>query len=136
MPRLVVAGRRGRVRHVADYDRDGNIYVDVRRQEGLPHYLTTLAHEKSPSATTRTTAQPTGGPGFSTPVQVDRDAVRTTVFPWLTAGRRAGRVAVAFYGTPSDGNPNVGTFKARWDVYVNQSLERARPALDPPRSAR
>ena len=31
--------------------------------------------------------------------QVDRDAVRTTVFPWIAAGGAPGRVAVAFYGT-------------------------------------
>jgi hypothetical protein len=58
----------------------------------------------------------------SAPSQVDRDAVRTTVFPWIAAGGAPGRVAVAFYGTSQDGDPNVGEFKAAWDVYVNQSL--------------
>jgi hypothetical protein len=43
------------------------------------------------------------------------------VFPWIAAGGKPGRVAVAFYGTPQDGNPNTGDFKAAWDVYVNQS---------------
>ena len=53
-----------------------------------------------------TTSQkaPTKNPGFSTPVQVDRNAVRTTVFPWLVAEGAPGRVAVTFYGTESDGN--------------------------------
>jgi hypothetical protein len=59
----------------------------------------------------------------STPSQVDRDAVRTTVFPWIAAGGAPGRVAVAFYGTTQDGDPNTGEFKAAWDVYVNQSLD-------------
>ena len=66
----------------------------------------------------------------STPVQVDRDAVRTTVFPWVAAGGAPGRVAVAFYGTTSDGDPNTGDFKAAWNVYVNQSLN----ALDASRT--
>ena len=75
--------------------------------------------------------EPTTNPGFSRPVQVDRGNVRSTVFPWLTAGPAPGRVAVAFYGTESDGNPNLGTFDASWDVYVNQSLN-ALTASSPP----
>src|SRR5205823_10872044 len=46
--------------------------------------------------------EPTVDPGFSPPVQVDRDEVHTTVFPWVAAGGAAGRVAVAYYGTASD----------------------------------
>ena len=63
-------------------------------------------------------------------MQVDRDAVRTTVFPWVAAGGAPGRVAVAFYGTTSDGDPNSGDFNAAWNVYVNQSLN----ALDATRT--
>jgi hypothetical protein len=74
--------------------------------------------------------QPVVNPGWSTPVQVDRNDVRTTVFPWVAAGGAAGRVAVAFYGTTSDGDPNSGDFDAAWDVYVNQSLN----ALDAART--
>src|SRR5581483_11727184 len=69
------------------------------------------------------TKQPTGNIGFSDPVQVDRNAVRATVFPWIAAGGAPGRVAVAFYGTTQDGDPNTGNFKAAWNVYVNQSLD-------------
>jgi hypothetical protein len=58
----------------------------------------------------------------STPSQVDRDEVHTTVFPWIAAGGAAGRVAVAFYGTDQDGDPNTSDFLAAWNVYVNQSL--------------
>ena len=61
-------------------------------------------------------------PGFSAPTQVDRDAVRTTLFPWVTAGGAPGRVAVVFIGTESNGDPNSGNFKASWDIYVNQSV--------------
>jgi hypothetical protein len=60
---------------------------------------------------------------FTAPVQVDRDAVRSTVFQWVTAGGAPGRVAVVFAGTETDGNPNTGTFNASWDIYVNQSLD-------------
>ncbi|HMC71967.1 MAG TPA: hypothetical protein VKJ07_22615, partial [Mycobacteriales bacterium] len=31
------------------------------------------------------------------------------------------------YGTTQDGDPNVGSFKAAWDVYVNQSLSPLAP---------
>jgi hypothetical protein len=61
--------------------------------------------------------------GNGAPVQLDRDRVGTTVFPWVAAGGAPGRVAVAFYGTESDGDPNTNSFKAAWDVYVNQSLD-------------
>jgi len=59
---------------------------------------------------------------FAAPVQVDRDAVRSTVFAWLTAGGAPGRIAVVFAGTETDGIRNSGNFKASWDIYVNQSL--------------
>jgi hypothetical protein len=65
---------------------------------------------------------PTVSADANAPVQVDRDAVRTTVFPWVAAGGADGRVAVAFYGTTSDGDPNTGEFKGAWNVYVSQSL--------------
>jgi hypothetical protein len=64
------------------------------------------------------------------PLQVDRDSVRTTVFPWVAAGGAPGRVAVTFYGSTADGDPNSGDFKAAWDVYVNQSVN----ALDATRT--
>ena len=60
-------------------------------------------------------------------MQVDRDGVRSTVFQWVTAGGAPGRVAVVFAGTETDGNPNSGTFKATWDIYVNQSLNANAP---------
>jgi hypothetical protein len=74
--------------------------------------------------------EPTVDAGFSTPIQVDRDRVRTTVFPWVAAGGAPGRVAVAFYGATADGDPNSGDFKAAWNVYVNQSVN----ALDATRT--
>jgi hypothetical protein len=108
---------------VADNDNQGNIYLTYGDKNRFHSWLTTLAADKLKDCTGNTTDQPTVDPGWSTPVQVDRGNVGTTVFPWLAAGGEPGRVAVAFYGTESDGDPNTGTFKASWDVYVNQSLD-------------
>ncbi|MEA2313220.1 MAG: hypothetical protein QOE28_3188, partial [Solirubrobacteraceae bacterium] len=109
---------------VSDNDRDGNIYLTYADKKGFHSYLTTLTHDKLASCTGANDADTATltNPGWSAPVQVDRGNVRSTVFPWLAAGGEPGRVAVAFYGTESDGDPNDGAFKASWDVYVNQSL--------------
>jgi hypothetical protein len=53
--------------------------------------------------------------------RVNRDRVETTVMPWLVAGDK-GRVAVAFFGTESIGNPDSGSFKASWYPYVGMSV--------------
>jgi hypothetical protein len=54
---------------------------------------------------------------------MDRDSVSTTVFPWVAAGGTPGRAAVAFYGTPQDGDPNTSGFRGAWDVYVSQTTD-------------
>ena len=122
---------------VADHDSAGNIYVVWSDSSDFHTWLSVLTADKvaacnQPVAAVRaaTGGEPTIDPGFSAPLQVDRDAVRTTVFPWVAAGGAPGRVAVAFYGTTSDGDPNSGEFKAAWNVYVNQSLN----ALDATRT--
>jgi uncharacterized repeat protein (TIGR01451 family) len=110
---------------VADSDSAGNIYVAYGEQSSFHTYLVALSAANVTKCDNPVIADgenPTNNPGFSVPVQVDRDAVRTTVFPWLVASGQPGRVAVAFYGTESDGDANSGNFKASWDVYVNQSL--------------
>src|SRR5919201_2576446 len=110
---------------VADNDSAGNIYMAYGEAAKFHTYLVTLTADKVRNcneSVTASTQLPTTNPGLSAPIQVDRDAVRTTVFPWLAAGGAPGRVAVTFYGTESDGNPNSGNFKASWDVYVNQSV--------------
>ena len=114
----------------AEHDRDGNIYVAWAVEGSYHTYMSSLPAAKVAECDDPVRPngpQPTTNPGWSTPVQVDRDAVRTTVFPWLTAGGAAGRVAITFYGTDQDGDPNVGTFKGAWDVYVNQSLNALAP---------
>jgi hypothetical protein len=122
---------------VADNDSAGNIYVVWADSSDYHTWMSVLTADKIAACNqsvddvaATADGQPTVDAGFSAPVQVDRDAVRTTVFPWVAAGGAPGRVAVAFYGTTSDGDPNSGDFKAAWNVYVNQSLN----ALDASRT--
>jgi hypothetical protein len=122
---------------VADHDSAGNIYVVWSDSSDYHTWLSVLpasqiagCNQSVDAVSATADGEPTVQPGFSTPLQVDRDAVRTTVFPWVAAGGAPGRVAVTFYGTPSDGDPNSGDFKGAWDVYVNQSTN----ALDATRT--
>ena len=119
----------------ADADSAGNIYIAYAEKEHFHTYLVTLPSSRlgdcdQPIGTAATAVAPKNDPqavGFSTPLQVDRGTVRTTVFPWVAAEGAPGRVAVAFYGTQTDGNPNLGTFKASWNVYVNESVNALSP---------
>jgi hypothetical protein len=106
----------------ADHDKQGNIYAVYTEQAKYHTYATALKRENLSKCKEPQGEQPNTNPGFSVPVQVDRGNVRTTVFSWLTAGGKPGRVQVTFAGTQSDGNPNTGAFKASWFVYANQSL--------------
>jgi hypothetical protein len=122
---------------VADHDSAGNVYVVWADSSDYHTWMSVLTADKLAACNQTIDAvagtddgEPTVDPGFSAPVQVDRDDVQTTVFPWVAAGGAPGRVAVAFYGTTSDGDPNSGDFKGAWNVYVNQSLN----ALDSTRT--
>src|SRR3954451_19182783 len=122
---------------VADADTAGNIYVVWADSSNYHTWMSVLTadkvagcNESTDDVASSTEGQPSVDPGFSAPVQVDRDAVTTTVFPWVAAGGAPGRVAVAFYGTTADGDPNSGDFAGAWNVYVNQSLN----ALDATRT--
>ena len=115
---------------VADHDVEGNIYVGYGENTDFHMYVTALDVDNldecdEPALTA--TSPPTKNPGFTTPVQVDRDPIRSTVFPWLAAGGEPGRVAMSYYGTPSEGDPNQGDFKGTWHVYVSQSLNMIKP---------
>ena len=114
---------------VADNDNAGNIYIAYAEKQRYHTYLVTLPAASLTNCNTPVQQDisivqraPENNPGFSQPVQVDRNAVRSTVFPWLVAEGIPGRVAVTFYGTESEGDPNLSAFKASWDVYVNESL--------------
>ncbi len=115
----------------ADADSQGNIYLAYADKVDFHSYLVTLPFSKLSGCNQAIGNVATSGKspkndpktvGFSTPLQVDRNSIRTTVFPWVAAGGAPGRVAVTFYGTQSQGDPNLGSFKASWDVYVNQSV--------------
>jgi hypothetical protein len=122
---------------VADHDSAGNVYVVWADSSDFHTWMSVVpagnlggCNQSTADVAATADGEPTVDPGATAPVQVDRDAVRTTVFPWVAAGGAPGRVAVAFYGTASDGDPNSGDFKAAWNVYVNQSVN----ALDPART--
>lgn len=71
------------------------------------------------------------GRTWSPKVQVNRDKVNTAVLPWIDAGD-PGRVAISFYGTTVEGNPELGTFRGPWDVYMNTIFDAtaANPAVN------
>lgn len=107
---------------VADSDSAGNIYLTYSEDSKFHTYVTALKYSNLKKCMQPSGTQPTANPGFKTPIQVDRGKVRTSLFPWLVADGKPGRVAVMFAGTQSDGNPNTSAFKASWDIYVSQSL--------------
>ncbi|MGI8682507.1 MAG: hypothetical protein ACR2JO_10360 [Mycobacteriales bacterium] len=115
----------------ADADNQGNIYLGYADKVDFHTYLVSLPVgslrncNQAIGNNPLTAKSPKNNPqtiGFTKPVQVDRDALRTTLFPWVAAGGAPGHVAVTFYGTQSQGDPNLGSFKASWNVYVNQSV--------------
>jgi hypothetical protein len=112
-----------------DHDTAGNLYVSWTEKGAgtnantlFQTYLSTLTVDKIASCATLGV-----NPGFAPKTRVDQAPLGTTLFPWLAAGGAPGRVAITYYGTESNGNPNVGTFKATWDVYVAQSLDALSP---------
>ncbi len=113
----------------ADVDAAGNVYVTWTDTADYHVWLAAL-HAADVSGCNESIANvnadphglPNVDPGWTTPLQVDRGNVRTTVFPWVAAGGATGRATVAFYGTETDGDPNTGAFKAAWNVYASQSL--------------
>jgi hypothetical protein len=114
----------------ADVDSSGNVYVAWADSADYHTWLASLhaadvtkCNQSITDVESTSDGQPTVQPGFTAPVQMDRDAVSTTVFPWVAAGGAPGRAAVAFYGTTQDGDPNVSGFRAAWDVYVSQTTD-------------
>jgi hypothetical protein len=120
----------------ADHDSAGNIYVAYGENVTFHTYVRVLPFggaDKCTQAATTPVSAASPDPGFGPRVQVDRDAVRSTVFPWVTSGGAPGRAAVVFLGTETNGDPNLGTFKAAWDVYVNVSTNMlSTDPLSPP----
>jgi hypothetical protein len=112
----------------ADNDEQGNVYVAYAEKGGdRDTYMVSAPFKvfkncKGPNTADKS-AQNKINPGFGDKVLLNRGNVKTTVMPWIAAGGEPGRVAVAFYGTTAEGNPDNGSFKAAWYVYVSQSLD-------------
>jgi hypothetical protein len=106
----------------ADHDSAGNIYVGYGDGVTYETYMKVLPFENidkcnKPAATTA--APSLGDPGTGPRIRVDRGNVRTSLFPWVTAGKAPGYAAMMFLGTDTNGNPDLGTFKGSWYAYVN-----------------
>ncbi|MCW2600054.1 MAG: hypothetical protein JWM02_1883 [Frankiales bacterium] len=102
----------------ADNDDAGNIYA-VWAESGGGHdsYLVTLPVNRFSSCAAGKQAM------TSKPLLLNREGIDTVVMPWVAASGAPGRVAVAFYGTRSVGDPNQSTFKGSWNVFVTQSTD-------------
>ena len=109
----------------ADNDDAGNIYVTYSEKGGgrdtylVSAPLSVLKNCKGANPSS-SSAKNVVNPGFSKKLRLNRGGVETTVMPWIAASGQAGRVAVAYYGTKTEGDPDSGTFKAAWNVYVDQ----------------
>jgi hypothetical protein len=102
---------------LADHDTAGNVYI-VYSEKGGDHdtYMTVVPAAKLKGC--KKGAEIGTGKQF----RVNRDKVETTVMPWIVAGG-PGRVAVAFFGTETVGDPDNGSLKASWYPYVSMSLD-------------
>ncbi len=109
----------------ADNDNAGNVYVAyTEKGAGRDTYLVSAPFSvfkncKGTNPASNSAANNTN-PGFSDKIQLNRGGVETTVMPWVAASGAPGRVAVAYYGTTASGDPNLGSFRGAWYVYVNQ----------------
>jgi len=111
----------------ADNDRKGNVYVAyAEKGGGRDTYLVSATFNKfkhcEGKESNDNSAKNITNPGFTKKVRINRGNVKTTVMPWVTASGKPGRVAVAFYGTTRNGDPDSGDFKTSWFVYVSQTL--------------
>ena len=108
---------------VADHDEEGNLYVVYGDDADFNIYMSTLDFDKIADCQGGTTDQAAfrANPGWTDPVIVNREPIKTTVFPWIAAGGKPGRVGVSFYGTETEDRADT-TDPKTWHVYVNQSL--------------
>ena len=101
---------------VADHDSAGNVYIAYTEKGGENDTYMTMVPFKNLKGCKKGKEIGTGKQH-----RVNRDKVETTVMPWLVAGDK-GRIAVAFFGTDSIGDPDSGKFKASWFPYVSMSI--------------
>lgn len=119
---------------IGDFDSAGNFYIVYSEKAKFHVYMVAITAANISKCNLPVASTAAVNPGFTQPVQVDRGNLKTAVFPWVTAGGVAGRVAVAFAGTTTEGDPAFGCpegttpatrtteFCAAWDIYVNQSV--------------
>ena len=106
---------------IADHDSKGNVYIAYSEKGGeTDTYMTALPAAQIAECENNAEL------GIGRQIRVNRDTVETTVMPWLVAGDE-GRVAVAYFGTDSVGDPDSGAFVASWYPYVSMTFN----ALDP-----
>ncbi|MCW2499172.1 MAG: hypothetical protein JWN87_848 [Frankiales bacterium] len=106
---------------VADHDKAGNIYVTYAEKGGKDRqdtYVMVVRAKDTARCKTDTTVV-----GDGRTIRINQGKVETTVMPWIVASGAPGRFAVAYYGTEKVGDPNLGTFKAAWHVYVSMTLD-------------
>lgn len=118
---------------VADHDADGeNIYFVYGDKADFNTYMTTLPVanlDKCNGGVDEPEEFKQVNPGTTPEVVVNRQGIPTTVFPWIAAGGEPGRVAVSFYGTPTEvaadapQDEESAEDDRTWHVYVNQSLD-------------
>jgi hypothetical protein len=107
----------------ADNDRQGNVYVSYAELgAGRDTYLVAAKFKdfKHCAGSDDDSARNDKNPGFTKKIRINRGDIETTVMPWVIASGKAGRAAVAFYGTNAEGNPDSGEFHASWYVWVSQ----------------
>ncbi|HEU5034904.1 MAG TPA: sialidase family protein [Mycobacteriales bacterium] len=113
---------------VADNDRKGNVYVTyAEKGAGRDTYLVAIKFAKfqhcaGPNAPSDS-AKNDVNPGFTPKIRMNRGGVETTVMPWVTASGKPGRVAVAYYGTNREGDPDSPDFHTSWFVWVSQTVD-------------
>lgn len=114
---------------VADHDKAGNIYIAYAEKGGRERQDSYVMVVRAKDTARCTTDAAVVGDGRI--IRVNQGRTETTVMPWIVASGQPGRFAVAFYGTDKVGDPNLGTFKAAWHVYVAMTLNGldAKPAL-------
>lgn len=105
---------------VADHDQDGNIYITYSEKGGTEKQDVYVMVVRAADAKRCVGNDATVGDGRL--IRVNTGAIETTVMPWIVASGLPGRFAVAFYGTDQVGDPNKGSFKGAWRVYVSMTL--------------
>ncbi len=100
---------------IADHDEEGNIYFVYTEAGGWDTFVTGVTNADLLNCADDTLSAPE-------PIQVNRDKVESTAFPWLVASGKKGRVAVAFYGSELEGAPDDLALPHTWNVYVTQSI--------------